>query len=152
MLRHPRALPAQQRNSGPVTRKAVVSAPIAFRLTEVRIDLSAHGKWETTVCKEIIGAFLVFAVLACSMEPSAAQESDCDRQCLIVAMDNFVNEITGNAAPALPLSPGVTLLLYDDGRQMYVSEVFRIIDGKIALIDNIGLMLNPPTDTLGFTH
>lgn len=47
---------------------------------------------------------------------------------------------------------GVTLLLYDDGRQMYVSEIFRIVDGKIALIDNIGLMLNPPVETLGFTH
>ncbi len=47
---------------------------------------------------------------------------------------------------------GVTLLLYDDGRQMYVSEVFRIVGGKIALIDNIGLMLDPPVETLGFTH
>lgn len=47
---------------------------------------------------------------------------------------------------------GVTLLLYDDGRQMYVSEVFRIVAGRIALIDNIGLMLDPPVETLGFTH
>ena len=47
---------------------------------------------------------------------------------------------------------GVTLLHFDDGRQMYVSEVFRIVGGRIALIDNIGLMLDPPVETLGFTH
>ena len=203
--------------------------------------------------KEILGAFFIFAILAGSSEPSAAQASDCDQQCLVDAMDRFVDEITGNAAPALPISPsvevrenarrveleetawsnvatvrsritfadpitgnvvsrsgveltdgrpgyistrlkvlggeildvelnsdtsdrvvdsyvydveqrfpvidpesgivfGVTLLLYDDGRQMYVSEIFRIVGGKIALADNIGLMLDPPVETLGFTH
>ena len=224
--------------------------------------------------KEILGAFFIFAILAGSSEPSAAQASDCDQQCLVDAMDRFVDEITGNAAPALPISPsvevrenarrveleetawsnvatvrsritfadpitgnvvsrsgveltdgrpgyistrlkvlggeildvelnsdtsdrvvdsyvydveqrfadllqfhrrqpawgpaaeqrfpvidpeagivfGVTLLLYDDGRQMYVSEIFRIVGGKIALVDNIGLMLDPPVETLGFTH
>ena len=35
---------------------------------------------------------------------------------------------------------------------MYVSEIFKVVDGKIALIDNIGLMLNPTVETLGFAH
>lgn len=188
--------------------------------------------------KEIVGAFFIFAILVGSSEPSAAQASHCDKSCLVEAMDKFVDEITGNAAPALPISSsvevrenarrveleetawrnvetvrsritfvdpitgnvvsrsgvelsdgrpgyistrikvlggnppwgpaaeqrfpvidpesgivfGVTLLLYDDGRQMYVSEIFRIVGGKIALVDNIGLMLDPPVETLGFTH
>ena len=35
---------------------------------------------------------------------------------------------------------GYTLLLYkNDPAPMYVSEVFKILDGKIRMIDNIGL-------------
>ena len=35
---------------------------------------------------------------------------------------------------------GYTVLLYQDGTApMYVSEVFKILDGKIRMIDNIGL-------------
>ncbi len=49
---------------------------------------------------------------------------------------------------------GVTLLHYLDGptpRQMYVSEVFKVVSGRIVRIDNIGLMMQGVV-TLGFTH
>ena len=49
---------------------------------------------------------------------------------------------------------GVTLLHYlktPDQQQMYVSEVFKVIGGRIVRIDNIGLMMQGVT-TLGFTH
>lgn len=50
---------------------------------------------------------------------------------------------------------GTTLLLYikpeaQDHRPMIVSEVFQIIDGKIHLVDNIGIKDN--VETLGFIH
>ena len=101
--------------------------------------------------KEILGAFFFFAILAGSSEPSAA------RTCFSSIGGN---PPWGPAAeqrfpvidPESGIVFGVTLLLYDDGRQMYVSEVFRIVGGKIALIDNIGLMLDPPVETLGFAH
>lgn len=35
---------------------------------------------------------------------------------------------------------GYTLLLYkSDNAPMYVAEVFKILDGKIRMVDNIGL-------------
>ncbi len=37
-----------------------------------------------------------------------------------------------------------------DGAKMYVSEIFKIVDGRIVLIDNIGLVQS--IDTLGFLH
>lgn len=49
---------------------------------------------------------------------------------------------------------GVTLLHYlrnPTPAQMYVSEVFKVIGGKIVRVDNIGLMMQGVT-TLGFTH
>jgi len=49
---------------------------------------------------------------------------------------------------------GVTLLHYLSGptpRQMYVSEVFKVVGGRIVRIDNIGLMLEGMA-TLGFVH
>jgi hypothetical protein len=49
---------------------------------------------------------------------------------------------------------GVTLLHYlrnPTSSQMYVSEVFKVIGGKIVKVDNIGLMMQGVT-TLGFTH
>jgi hypothetical protein len=49
---------------------------------------------------------------------------------------------------------GVTLLHYlrnPTPSQMYVSEVFKVVGGKIVKIDNIGLMMQGVT-TLGFTH
>lgn len=49
---------------------------------------------------------------------------------------------------------GITLLHYlksPDQRVMYVSEVFKVVGGKIVKIDNIGLMMQGLT-TLGFTH
>jgi len=49
---------------------------------------------------------------------------------------------------------GMTLLHYPklpNQPKMYVSEVFKVIDGKIVKIDNIGLMLEGVT-TLGFSH
>src|SRR5512139_195146 len=49
---------------------------------------------------------------------------------------------------------GVTLLHYlrnPTPSQMYVSEVFKVIGGKIVRVDNIGLMMQGVT-TLGFTH
>lgn len=49
---------------------------------------------------------------------------------------------------------GITLLHYPDlaGQpQMYVSEIFKVIDGKISRIDNIGLMMEG-VETLGFDH
>jgi hypothetical protein len=49
---------------------------------------------------------------------------------------------------------GVTLLHYlrnPTPSQMYVSEVFKVIRGKIVRVDNIGLMMQGVT-TLGFTH
>ena len=57
--------------------------------------------------KEIVGAFFIFAIFVGLSEPSAAQASHCDKLCLMEAMDKFVDEITGNAAPALPISPSV---------------------------------------------
>lgn len=49
---------------------------------------------------------------------------------------------------------GVTLLHYlrnPTPSQMYVSEVFKVIGGKIVRVDNIGLMMQGVT-TLGFIH
>lgn len=49
---------------------------------------------------------------------------------------------------------GITLLHYPslpDEPQMYVSEIFKVIDGKIFQIDNIGLMMEG-VETLGFDH
>lgn len=51
---------------------------------------------------------------------------------------------------------GLTLLLYDNDegerwRAMYVSEIFKVENGQIALIDNIGL-IDPDLETLGFQH
>jgi len=49
---------------------------------------------------------------------------------------------------------GVTLLHYlrnPTPSQMYVSEVFKVVGGKIVKIDNIGLMMQGVT-TLGFAH
>jgi hypothetical protein len=49
---------------------------------------------------------------------------------------------------------GVTLLHYlktPNQQQMYVSEVFKVVGGRIVRIDNIGLMMQGVT-TLGFTH
>jgi hypothetical protein len=44
---------------------------------------------------------------------------------------------------------GITLLHFPDNRQMYVSEVFKVLDGKIMLIDNLPVWLTD-TETLGF--
>jgi hypothetical protein len=49
---------------------------------------------------------------------------------------------------------GYTLLLYpnDPRRQrMYVSEIFKVVSGRVILIDNIGLMM-PDVATIGFAH
>jgi hypothetical protein len=49
---------------------------------------------------------------------------------------------------------GITLLHYlkdQPARQMYVSEVFKVVGGRIVKIDNIGLMMQGVT-TLGFIH
>lgn len=49
---------------------------------------------------------------------------------------------------------GITLLHYlksPDQRVMYVSEVFKVVGGRIVKIDNIGLMM-PGVTTLGFIH
>lgn len=49
---------------------------------------------------------------------------------------------------------GLTLLHYPDlpnEPKMYVSEIFKVIDGRIVQIDNIGLMMED-VRTLGFTH
>jgi hypothetical protein len=49
---------------------------------------------------------------------------------------------------------GVTLLHYPslpNRPQMYVSEVFKVVGGRIVKIDNIGLMMEGVA-TLGFTH
>jgi hypothetical protein len=49
---------------------------------------------------------------------------------------------------------GVTLLHYPNlpkQPQMYVSEIFKVVNGRIVKIDNIGLMMNNVT-TLGFVH
>jgi len=49
---------------------------------------------------------------------------------------------------------GVTLLHYPrfpSPRQMYVSEVFKVVAGRIVKIDNIGLMMEG-VSTLGFVH
>lgn len=48
----------------------------------------------------------------------------------------------------------MTLLHYLKGpnqSQMYVSEIFKVVSGKIVRIDNIGLMVQG-VRTLGFTH
>ena len=44
---------------------------------------------------------------------------------------------------------GVTLLHMGNGRQMYVNEVFKVLDGKIVLIDNLPVMMDD-AETLGF--
>lgn len=49
---------------------------------------------------------------------------------------------------------GLTLLHYLSGptpRQMYVSEIFKVVNGRITRIDNIGLMMTD-TETMGFAH
>jgi hypothetical protein len=49
---------------------------------------------------------------------------------------------------------GVTLPHYlktPNEQQMYVSEVFKVVGGRIVRINNIGLMMQG-VSTLGFTH
>jgi pimeloyl-ACP methyl ester carboxylesterase len=46
---------------------------------------------------------------------------------------------------------GYTLLIFPNGQQMYVSEVFKILDGRIRLIDNIGVMM-AGVETTGFSY
>ena len=49
---------------------------------------------------------------------------------------------------------GVTLLHYPklpQQRRMYVSEIFKVVAGRIVKIDNIGLMMEG-VSTLGFIH
>ena len=49
---------------------------------------------------------------------------------------------------------GITLLHYlksPRNSKMYVTEVFKIVKGKIVKIDNIGLMQDG-ISTLGFAH
>jgi hypothetical protein len=49
---------------------------------------------------------------------------------------------------------GLTLLHYPrlpKQPQMYVSEVFKVVGGRIVKIDNVGLMMEG-VETLGFTH
>ena len=35
---------------------------------------------------------------------------------------------------------GYAILYYANGRRMQINEVFKILDGRIRLVDNIGLM------------
>ena len=51
--------------------------------------------------------------------------------------------------PARGIVVGLTLLLYPNDRQMYVSEVFKVMDGKIVLIDNLPVDLRGKK-TIGF--
>lgn len=44
---------------------------------------------------------------------------------------------------------GVTLLHMPNGVSMYVNEVFKVLDGRIVLIDNLPVMLND-AESLGF--
>ena len=44
---------------------------------------------------------------------------------------------------------GITLLHFPNNQQMYVSEVFKVLGGKIVLIDNLAVMLQG-AETLGF--
>jgi hypothetical protein len=49
---------------------------------------------------------------------------------------------------------GVTLLHYPkrpNQPRMYVSEIFKVVTGRIVKIDNIGLMMEG-IGTLGFIH
>lgn len=49
---------------------------------------------------------------------------------------------------------GITLLHYPtlpNQPKMYVSEIFKIVNGRITRIDNIGLVLQD-INTLGFIH
>ena len=47
---------------------------------------------------------------------------------------------------------GYSILYYGDGpRRMQINEVFKILDGRIRMVDNIGLMEEGIT-TSGFTH
>ena len=55
---------------------------------------------------------------------------------------------------ALTIVFGVTVLHYlnrPTPSQMYVSEVFKVLGGRIVRIDAIGLMM-PGVSTLGFSH
>ena len=48
----------------------------------------------------------------------------------------------------------MTLLHYLSGptpSQMYVSEIFKVVGGRIIHIDNIGLMMTG-VETMGFVH
>ena len=141
--------------------------------------------------KEIVGAMFTFVVLVGPSEPSTAQASNCDKPCLVDAMDKFLDEMTGNAVPALPYSPSVevrenarrveladsawrnvervrssvtfadpiarryfqNLTDHSPDPEDHVDSCNRYHSGQqISLIDNIGLMLDPPVETLGFTH
>ena len=57
------------------------------------------------MCNRNLGIFFIFAILAGSS--CAAPSADCDKQCLIEAMDQFVDEMTRNATTTLPISPVV---------------------------------------------
>ena len=47
---------------------------------------------------------------------------------------------------------GYSILYYGKGdRRMQINEIFKILDGRIRMIDNIGLMEEGIT-TSGFTH
>jgi hypothetical protein len=46
---------------------------------------------------------------------------------------------------------GYAILQYANDRQMQINEVFKILDGRVRLVDNIGLMGSGIT-TSGFTQ
>jgi DNA-binding response OmpR family regulator len=47
---------------------------------------------------------------------------------------------------------GYAILYYGDSpRRMQINEIFKILDGRIRMVDNIGLMEDGIT-TSGFTH
>jgi hypothetical protein len=46
---------------------------------------------------------------------------------------------------------GYAILQYANNRQMQINEIFKILDGRIRLVDNIGLM-GAGIATSGFTQ
>ena len=74
--------------------------------------------------KEIVGAFFTFVILVGPSEPSTAQVSSCDKTCLVNAMDEFLDEKTGKAVPAL-----------SDGRAGYISTRIRALGGEILDVE-----------------
>jgi hypothetical protein len=156
-----RANPAYVWSLPPVLTATV---PEAERMTREALDALAHRYFQTLTDHKPVAAD--YDEARCNRFHSGNQITNVGRN--MVEGEGARTCVTGNAGPK-PWGPaleqrfpvidvehgivlGITLLMYAN-QVMYVSEVFKVEQGKITHIDNIGLVRPGLEHTTGFgTH